>query len=108
MFHVDNIYQRYAALRGGWSIPIMAICVIALLGLIAVGQAFLAISILMTILLTLAILAWSELGTLVVVFVLFTNAAVIAVKFHNVPSLIGSALPVLPVFPLTSYLVFRR
>jgi putative inorganic carbon (HCO3(-)) transporter len=108
MFQVDNLYQRYAALRGGWSVPIMAICVIALLGLIVVGQAFLAISILLTILLTLAILAWSELGTLVVVFVLFTNAAVIAVKFHNVPSLIGSALPALLAFPLTSYLVFRR
>ncbi|MFN8567173.1 MAG: hypothetical protein U0Z44_06545 [Kouleothrix sp.] len=44
----------------------------------AIGQAVLATTLVLTVLLTLAILAWPELGTLVVVFVLFTNAAVIA------------------------------
>lgn len=108
MFQVDSLYQRYPALRSAMLIPLLLIGLVGMLGLIMLGQAFLATAIILTALLTLAILAWPELGTLVVVFVLFTNAAVIAVKFHNVPSLIGAALPALLVFPLATNLVFRR
>ena len=108
MFQVDSLYQRHPSLRSGLLIPIMLVSLAAMLGLIVLGQALLGIAIVLTVMLTLAILAWPELGTLVVVFILFTNAAVIAVKFHNVPSLIGAALPALLVFPLASYLLFRR
>lgn len=78
------------------------------LGLIAVNQATLATMIGMGLLVVLAILAKPDLATLLVVFILFTNAAVIAVKFHNVPSLVGAALPALLVFPLASYVIVRR
>lgn len=108
MFQVDTLYQRFPALRNGLLVPILLIALAGVLGLIAVGQAALATTIILTAMLTLAILAWPELGTLVVLFVLFTNAAVIAVKFHDVPSLIGGALPALLVFPLATFIVFRR
>ncbi len=108
MFRADNVYQRHPALRHTMLVPILALAGVAMLGLVAIGQAVLATTLVLTVLLTLAILAWPELGTLVVVFVLFTNAAVIAVKFHNVPDLIGASLPALLVFPPAAYLMFRR
>jgi len=79
-----------------------------ILGLIAVNQASLATSIGLGLLIILAILAKPNLATLIVVFILYTNAAVIAVHFHNVPSLVGGSLPALLVFPLASLVVVRR
>lgn len=108
MFQADNLYQRYPALRTGLLVPVLLLALAGTLGLVLIGQAWLATTIMVVALLTMAILAWPELGTLVVVFVLFTNAAVVAVKFHNVPSLVGAALPTLLVFPLAAILMFRR
>jgi O-antigen ligase len=107
MVSSDQVYQRHPLLRGNLLWALLAGLGVTL-GLIALGQAWLAVSVGLTLLLTLAILAWPDLATLVVVIVLFTNAAVIAVKFHNVPSLIGASLPALLVFPLTTYLILRR
>lgn len=107
MLTLDRLSQQYPILRGNWLLVLLGGLGITL-ALIAIGQSWLAVSIVLTAMLTLAILAWPNLATLVVVFVLFTNAAVIAVKFHNVPSLVGGALPALLVFPLTTYLILRR
>lgn len=107
MMSLDRLYQRHPILRGNLLLVLVA-ALGATLALIAIGQSFLAISIILTLILTFAILAWPDLATLVVVFVLFTNAAVIAVKFHNVPALVGGALPALLVFPLTTFLILRR
>jgi hypothetical protein len=102
-----DFMQRNPLMRGNVLWVLLAALGVTL-ALIAVGQSWLAISVVLTLLLTLAILAWPNLATLVVVFVLFTNAAVIAVKFHNVPELVGASLPALLVFPLTTYLILRR
>ena len=107
MLTFDRLSQQYPILQGGWLLTLLGGMGITL-ALIALGQSWLAVSIVLTAMLMLAILAWPNLATLVVVFVLFTNAAVIAVKFHNVPSLVGGALPALLVFPLTTYLILRR
>jgi O-antigen ligase len=80
----------------------------AILGLIAINQTMMAIMIGLGLLMLLAILAKPDFATLLVVFVLFTNAAVIAVQFHNVPSLVGASLPALLVFPLASLVIIRR
>jgi O-antigen ligase len=45
---------------------------------------------------------------MVVIVVLYTNAAVVAVKFHGIPEMIGSSLPALLLIPLASYMIFRR
>ena len=53
-------------------------------------------------------LQWGEMATLAVVFLLYSNAAAVAVKFHGVPFIIG-AMVVLPLFiPLTHYVLLRR
>src|SRR5688572_28575312 len=105
MFH--NLIEMRAPRNGGLLAFLLGLTTL-ILGLIAVNQATLAISIGLGLLVILAILAKPNLATLLVVFILYTNAAVIAVHFHNVPSLVGGSLPALLVFPLASYVVVRR
>src|SRR5206468_3119673 len=53
-------------------------------------------------------LAWPDTATLVVIFVLYTNAAVIAVRFHGVPGFFAPMFSLVLMLPLASYLIFRR
>jgi putative inorganic carbon (HCO3(-)) transporter len=51
---------------------------------------------------------WPEVATLAVVFLLYSNAPAVAVKFHGVPFIVG-AMVVLPlVIPFIYYVVLRR
>jgi O-antigen ligase len=53
-------------------------------------------------------LHWGEIATLVVVFLLYSNAPAVAVQFHGVPFIVA-AMVVLPLFiPLTYYVLLRR
>lgn len=54
------------------------------------------------------VLVKPDLATVLVAFVLYTNAAVVAVKFHGVPMMIGASVPLLLGLPLCYYLVVRR
>jgi putative inorganic carbon (HCO3(-)) transporter len=103
----QNLSERRTLGNGGLIIFLLGLATL-ILGLIAINQATIAIGIGLGLLVMLAILAKPNLATLLVVFILYTNAAVIAVHFHNVPSLIGGALPALLVFPLASYVIVRR
>jgi len=47
-------------------------------------------------------------ATLVVVAVLYSNAAVIAVRFHDVPFLIAAAVPALLLPPLAAFVILER
>lgn len=55
-----------------------------------------------------ALLTWPEIATLLVIFILYTNAAANAVDFHNVPYILGASFPALLLLPLINYLVVRR
>lgn len=58
---------------------------------------------------SLSILALSpEVATVLVVTIIFTNAAVIAVNFHGVPFIIGAAVPLLLVIPFIYYVLIQR
>src|SRR5690242_10941585 len=105
MFH--HLQARRGLGNNGLLLFLLGLATVVL-GLIAVDQDLIAISMGLGILIVLAILAKPDLATLLVVFILFTNAAVIAVHFHNVPSLIGGALPALLVFPLASFVILHR
>jgi O-antigen ligase len=104
---IHGLYERRIPGNAGLAVFLIALAT-ATLGLIALNQSVLAISIGLGMLILLAILAKPNFATLLVVFILYTNAAVIAVQFHNVPSLVGASLPALLVFPLASYLMIRR
>lgn len=103
----QNLTERRLPGNGGLIIFLIGLATL-IMGLIAVNQATIAIGIGLGLLIMLAILAKPNLATLLVVFILYTNAAVIAVNFHNVPKLIGGSLPALLVFPLASYVIVRR
>ncbi|MCI0712804.1 MAG: O-antigen ligase family protein [Chloroflexi bacterium] len=64
------------------------------------GIAALAVSI--------ASLRWPDVTTLTFFFILLTNTATIAVKFHNVPFAIGAAFPLLLFVPVVNHVVLRR
>jgi putative inorganic carbon (HCO3(-)) transporter len=104
-----DLSLRYPILRGKNVLLLIAVLVIAsVLGVVTPQAPVLAVSAMIALLIGLAIIAKPDVATLVVLFVLYTNAAVVATRFHNVPSLIASALPALLLIPLTSILIFRR
>jgi putative inorganic carbon (HCO3(-)) transporter len=108
MFWAD-LSMRHPMLRG--KMPLLLITVIGLslaLGFVAPREPLLSIGALVVLLLGIGILAKPDLATMVVIVVLYTNAAVVAVKFHGIPEMIGSSLPALLLIPLASYLIFRR
>lgn len=79
------------------------------IGLVAAEQSIMLVgAIVGLVLVTLATLAWPQAPTLAVIFILITNAAVIAVDFHGVPYIVGAATPVLLAIPLANYLIFER
>jgi hypothetical protein len=55
-----------------------------------------------------AVLLWPELLTLLVFFVMSSNAAAIAVQFHGIPFIIGASAPLLLLVPLANYVSLRR
>src|SRR5690606_18214211 len=108
MFWADLSVQ-YPFLRGFKPLLLIGVCLVAVaLGVIAPREPLLSIGALVGLLLGMGMLAKPDLATLVVIFVLYTNAAVIMVKFHGVPELIGTALPALLLLPLASYMILRR
>lgn len=78
------------------------------IGALAVSEPLLAIGALAFVLMSAVMLIWPDGATLIVIFILYTNAAVVAVKTLGVPFIIGASLPVLLVVPLGYHLVFRR
>ncbi len=54
------------------------------------------------------VLSWPETATMLVLFILYSNVAVVLVRFHNVPFIVGAAFPLLLALPLAIYLVLER
>ncbi|MFL5802110.1 MAG: O-antigen ligase family protein [Roseiflexaceae bacterium] len=108
MFLAD-LSMRYPLLRGKKPLLLLSVIGMALLlGIMAPRQPLLAIGAEIAILLTIGILSKPDIATMAVIGVLYTNAAVVAVRYHGVPDFVGSALPALLVIPLASYMIFRR
>jgi Lipid A core - O-antigen ligase and related enzymes len=77
-------------------------------GVAATKNLLLAVAAVLVLSLGFAIVAWPEIATLVVIFLLYSNLPVVAVKFHGVPYLLGAAYLGLLVIPIIVYLVFLR
>lgn len=78
------------------------------IGALAVREPLLAAGALAVALMSVTMLVHQDMATLIVIFVLYTNTAVVAVRYHDVPYLVGAAVPALLIFPLAQFLVFRR
>ena len=86
----------------------IVLSVTTVIGLIAIHQPLLAIAAVLTVPITLAILARPDVATVFAIFILYSNAAVVAVKFHGVPFVVGAAYIFLLVIPIAHYVVFQR
>jgi putative inorganic carbon (HCO3(-)) transporter len=80
----------------------------AAIGAIAAQGPLLALAVVVLVLLAAAAIAWPDAPTLVVCFILYSNAAVVAIQFHGVPFIVGAAVPLLLIVPLINYLIIRR
>lgn len=80
---------------------------LAVLGLIS-GNSLAVLVVVLAGFLGLAALAWPSLSTLAVLFVLYSNLAVVAIKFHNVPYVLGAGVPLALLIPLAYYVAVRR
>lgn len=92
--------------------PYLAVVVVlttaVVAGALAAQQPVWAVAAALLMPLALMLIVWPHAPTLAVLFILYTNAAVVAVKFHNVPYIIGASVPVLLLVPLAHFLVVRR
>jgi O-antigen ligase len=79
-----------------------------LTGLLATLHPLLAIGFALAALVALVVIIWPDAPTLAVLFLIYTNAAVVAVQIHGVPIIIGAAVPLLLVIPLAYYMILRR
>lgn len=77
-------------------------------GVLAVFHPLLALAVAGVILLGLVVVRSPDLAVFAVIFILFSNIAVVATRFHGVPRVIASAFPLLLLVPLMRDIVLRR
>ena len=87
---------------------IAAVAFAGALGAAAVNNPVLAVAGVGVALLGMCILVRPGVATLVVVAILYSNAGVIAVRFHDVPTLVAGAVPALLIPPLAAFIVLER
>lgn len=90
----------------------VVVLLLALLGGVAGGllatSPLLALATVALLVVAVAIFSWPEAATMLVLFILYSNIAVIMVRFHGVPFIVGAAFPLLLALPLAIYLVLER
>jgi hypothetical protein len=92
-----------------WALAALVVpCAAASLSLMAVTSPMMCAAVFVATGVVAACFAWPDAPILAVVFVLYTNAAVIAVQFHHVPFIVGAAFPLLLLIPLGERLIFRQ
>ena len=96
-------------LVGPWALAILVVpCVAAALSLTVVTSPIISAGVVLAMSVVIACLVWPDAPILAVVFVLYTNAAGIAVQFHHVPFIVGAAFPLVLLLPLVKAVLFRR
>jgi len=77
-------------------------------GVISAHQHLLMVVAVAAILFALGAFLYPDSATLVFMFLLVTNATVIAVKFHGVPYVVGASLPGMLIIPLISHMFLKK
>jgi hypothetical protein len=80
----------------------------ALLSFAVVEHPLLVLLAICAIPMALAVIVWPETITLIVFFMMYSNAAAILVQFHGVPFVVGAAVPLLLVVPLANYIFLHH
>jgi O-antigen ligase len=113
MTTAEQRLQRASATGRTWTIsPLVgsvAICLgAAVIGLTAGESGLIIIAALLVVVAVVAIAIKPDRATLVVVAILYSNAAAIAVQKYEVPYFAGAAFPLLLVVPFAYHIVIRR
>ncbi len=87
---------------------IFVLAVLALTFLIAKTQVLVVVALIVAVFLLVALFYWPEPGTLIVIFAIYTNLAVIAYKFHGLPQILAASISLLLCVPLAVYWFIRR
>lgn len=87
---------------------VFALAIAASSGFVAAEDPLLAVALATFALGAVIVMIQPDFATLVVVGVLYSNAAVVAVKFHGAPASVASLVPVLLVLPLAYHLWVRK
>ncbi len=85
-----------------------AVGLAGVLAAVAVSSPLLAIGAVGATLLGMTVIVRPGAATLVVVAILYSNAGVIAVRFHDVPSFVAAAVPMLLIPPLAAFIILER
>jgi O-antigen ligase len=80
----------------------------ALLGLMIVEQPLLGFAAVFGVAMAVAVLTFPDLATIAVTFLIYTNAAAVAVKYHDVPYTAGILVPSILIVPVAFHLFRRR
>ncbi|HEX4930854.1 MAG TPA: O-antigen ligase family protein [Gaiellaceae bacterium] len=100
---------REAARRVGFGAGIgLVLALAAAIGVLAAREPVLGIGAGLTVLVGAAVLRLPDVATIAVLAIVYSNAAVNAVKLHGVPYIAGAAVPLLLILPLIYHLVVRR
>jgi putative inorganic carbon (HCO3(-)) transporter len=92
---------------------IVGMAILTILGSIAAGIAaadapLLVVAAASAVFLGVAIILYPDVATLTTIAILYSNAAVVAVRFHGVPLFLAAFVPLLLVVPLARDLIVRR
>jgi putative inorganic carbon (HCO3(-)) transporter len=107
-FPHENFEQYFPSGRKLVLLLIIVLSTSGAMGAIAAQEPMLMIGLVLAVLLIVTTTVWPDVPTLAVIFILYTNAAVVAVQFHGVPFIIGASVPLLLIIPLANYAIFHR
>jgi O-antigen ligase len=93
-----------------WLVPVVVLAVVALVLGTALGVTPLVLVSLaaVTVVLGIAIVAWPDLATLVVLVLVYSNAPVVGAQFHGLPYTLAALVPGLLLVPVAERVVLRR
>jgi putative inorganic carbon (HCO3(-)) transporter len=100
--------RRAPADRSAVAMAVLIIMGSLAAGILAADAPLLTVAGASALMLGIAILLRPDVATLATIAILYTNAAVVAVRFHGVPLFVGAFVPALLVVPLARDLVVRR
>ena len=103
-----SVTPRAPADRSAVAMAILIIMGALAAGILASDAPLLTVAGASALFLGVAIILRPDIATLTTIAILYTNAAVVAVRFHDVPFVIGAFVPLLLMVPLARDLVVRR
>lgn len=89
-------------------ISLFLLAVLFLMFVVTKTDVIIMLALVLVIFLVVALFYWPEPGTIIVIFVIYTNLAVVAYKFHGLPQIVAASVSLVLCVPLVVYWFLRR